>query len=178
MMRENAACDADYIASIAKKIAKKHPYSQMKSRLRLGDYKEWNNEGFALLNQAVNDQRFSPFGGGTLGLGGSSLAPDVERNSNYGDANYRLDLRIARDIRIGERAAIELIAESFNLFNRSNYNGFNGTLYDAVNPGLNATANTPIVLTRRANFGTPNNDGSPPDGTNARRFQLAVRFRF
>lgn len=122
--------------------------------------------------------RFSPFGGGTLGLGGSSLAPDVERNSNYGDANYRLDLRVARDIRIGERAAIELIAESFNLFNRSNFNGFNGTLYDAVNPGLNATADTPIVLTRRANFGTPNNDGSPPDGTNARRFQLAVRFRF
>ncbi len=53
MTRENDTCDADYIASIAKKIAKKHPYSQMKSRLRPGDYKEWNNEGFALLNQAV-----------------------------------------------------------------------------------------------------------------------------
>jgi len=45
------------------------------------------------------------------------------------------------DIKIGERAAIELIAESFNLFNRSNFN-------------------------------------SPPDGTNARRFQIAARFRF
>jgi len=48
----------------------------------------------------------------------------------------------------------------------------------AVNPGLNAAADTPIVLTRRANFGTPNNDGSPLDGTNARRFQIAARFRF
>jgi hypothetical protein len=37
---------------------------------------------------------------------------------------------------------------------------------------------TPIPLTRRANFGSPNNDGSQPDGTNARRFQLALRLRF
>jgi hypothetical protein len=37
---------------------------------------------------------------------------------------------------------------------------------------------TPIPLTKRANFGAPNNDGSPPDGTSARRFQLALRFSF
>src|SRR5262249_16629246 len=66
---------------------------------------------------------------------------------------------------------------------------FNGTLYDAdfpVNPatGVKYTATnppplgTPIPLTRRNNFGLPNNDGSQPDGTNARRYQIAVRLRF
>ncbi len=51
--RENDACDSDYIASIANKITKRHSFSQMKNRLKLGDYKEWNNEGFKLLNQTV-----------------------------------------------------------------------------------------------------------------------------
>jgi hypothetical protein len=63
------------------------------------------------------------------------------------------------------------------------------TLYDAdfpVNPtrGQKYTASNPpplsmpIPLTKRANFGVENNDGSQPDGANARRFQLALRFRF
>jgi len=128
--------------------------------------------------------------GGILGLGGLNLAPDAPRNSNYGDANYRLDLRVARDIKLGEKFVVELLGEAFNLFNRSNFNGFNSTFYDAdfpFQPGSTTTrytaANpppltTPIPLTRRANFGAPSNDGSQPDGTNARRFQLALRFRF
>jgi len=128
--------------------------------------------------------------GGILGLGGLNLAPDTPRNSNYGDANYRFDLRVARDIKLGVQFAVELLGEAFNLFNRSNFNGFNSTLYDADFPFLPGSTTsrhsatnpppltTPIPLTRRANFGAPNNDGSQPDGTNARRFQLALRFRF
>lgn len=121
---------------------------------------------------------FSPFGGGILGFGGLSLAPDVARNSNYGETNLRLDMRIARDIRFGERYAVELIAEGFNLFNRGNFNGFNNVLYTAQNPGATATINTPIVLTQNVNFGARTDEGSQPDGTNARRFQFAARFRF
>ncbi len=51
--RENDACDAEYISSIADKITKKHSFSQMKERLKLGDYREWNAEGFRFLNQSV-----------------------------------------------------------------------------------------------------------------------------
>lgn len=119
-----------------------------------------------------------------------NLAPDVPRNSDYGDANYRIDLRLARDIKLGERFVVELLGEAFNLFNRSNFNGFNSTLYNAAFPFLPGSTTTrfsvsnppppitPIPLTRSANFGAPNNDGSQPDGTNARRFQLALRLRF
>ena len=128
--------------------------------------------------------------GGILGLGGLNLAPDVPRNSNYGDVNYRIDLRVARDVKLGEKFVVELLGEAFNLFNRSNFNGFNSTLYNAAFPLLPGSTTdrfsatnppplaTPIPLTRSANFGAPNNDGSQPDGTNARRFQLALRFRF
>lgn len=51
--RENDACDADYIAAIANGIMKKHPLAAMKDRLKLGDYKEWNAEGFRLLEKSV-----------------------------------------------------------------------------------------------------------------------------
>lgn len=135
-----------------------------------------------------NGAQYTGFGG-ALGLGGLSLAPDVPRNSNYGVSNYRVDLRITRNIRFSEKFVVELVGEAFNLFNRSNFNGFNGTLYDGdfpINPanGQKFTATNPppfsmaIPLTRRANYGVENNDGSQPDGTNARRFQLALRFHF
>jgi outer membrane receptor protein involved in Fe transport len=128
--------------------------------------------------------------GGILGLGGLNLAPDAPRNSNYGDVNYRIDLRVARDVKLGEKFVVELLGEAFNLFNRSNFNGFNSTLYNAAFPLVPGSTTdrfsatnppplaAPIPLTRSANFGAPNNDGSQPDGTNARRFQLALRFRF
>jgi len=134
---------------------------------------------FPTLSFTRNGETFTPFGGGTLGLGGLSLAPDVPRNSIYGDNNYRLDLRLSRTFRIAEKVNIELLAEGFNVFNRANFNGFNSQLYSVVTPSPNPPAvNTPIQFIRNANFGLPNNDGSQPDGTNARRFQLAARFRF
>ena len=129
-----------------------------------------------------NGQIFTPFGGGTLGLGGLSLAPNIERNSIYGDANFRTDLRLARTFNVTEKVQVELIGESFNLFNRSNFNGFDTNLYSIAplpnSAPLNPSAATPIQFIRNPNFGSPNANGSQPDGTNARRFQLAARFRF
>ncbi len=133
---------------------------------------------FPTLSFTQNGQIFTPFGGGTLGLGGLSLAPDIERNSIYGENNYRLDLRLARTFRIAEKVNVELLAEGFNVFNRANFNGFNSSLYSVVTPTGIPAADTPIVFTRNASFGQRNNNGSQPDGTNARRFQLAARFRF
>ncbi len=51
--RESDACDSDYVAPMANKIMKKHPFAAMKNRLKLGDYRAWNAEGFAFLNDAV-----------------------------------------------------------------------------------------------------------------------------
>lgn len=137
------------------------------------------NISIPTISFSQNGQIFTPFGGGTLGLGGLSLAPDVPRNSIYGESNYRLDLRLSRRFNITERANVELIAEGFNVFNRGNFNGFNTTLYNTVTPSPNPpAAETPIVFLLNNSFGERNNNGSQPDGTNARRFQLALRFRF
>jgi len=51
--RKNDDCDTDYLAPIAKKITKKFPYSKMRGRLKLGDYKQWNLEGYKLLDEVV-----------------------------------------------------------------------------------------------------------------------------
>jgi hypothetical protein len=37
---------------------------------------------------------------------------------------------------------------------------------------------TPVILNKVTNFGTANNDGSQPDGTNARRLQVSMRLKF
>src|SRR5262249_16322246 len=119
--------------------------------------------------------------GGLLGQGSGgdrNIAPNIPRDSNYGDPNYRIDLRVARNFRLAERFTIQILGEGFNIFNRSNFNGFNTTLYDAQATTVTTPVETPVVLTQRNNFGIPSADGSQPDGTNARRFQLAFRFRF
>lgn len=49
MPRVNDACDSDYIAEVAGKVMNEFPFSKMKDHLKLGDYKQWNKEGFAFL---------------------------------------------------------------------------------------------------------------------------------
>jgi hypothetical protein len=116
--------------------------------------------------------------GGLYGQGGANFLPTIPRNSVTGDWNYRLDARVARTIPLGSRLTTEVIFEAFNLFNRSNYNGYNTTIYTAAATTATTPLSTPVQLTPSASYLTPNNDGSQPDGTNARRFQIAVRFRY
>lgn len=116
--------------------------------------------------------------GGVLGQGGTSFLPIVDRNGEKGDPNYRFDLRLARDIQVTERLRLELLAEAFNLFNRSNFNGFFTTAYEAVATTATTPLSIPVQLNANTRFFQPTNDASQPDGTNARRFQLALRFRF
>lgn len=116
--------------------------------------------------------------GGILGQGGLNFLPTVERNSDHGEANYRLDLRLARDFRLGERAVLEVLGEAFNLFNTSNFNGFGNTIYDAASTPATTPLATPVELRSNVNYRRNTNNSSQPDGTNARRFQIALRFRF
>lgn len=113
------------------------------------------------------------------GTGGDrNIVPFVTRNTLYGEWNYRFDLRIARDIPITERARFEVIGEAFNIFNTSNFNGYLNTQYTATATANTTPLKTPVQLVRTSNFYTANNDGSQPDGTNARRLQISLRFRF
>ena len=64
------------------------------------------------------------------------------------------------------------------MFNHSNYNGFNTTIYTATANTNTTLLTAPILLSPTVGYLAPNNDATPPDGTNARRLQLAIRFRF
>jgi hypothetical protein len=127
----------------------------------------------------LNGAEYLGFGGlyGQGGGGDRNVAPNTERNSTYGDANYRLDMRLSRTVKLG-RAAVELLGEGFNVFNRKNFNGFRSTRYDAAATTVTTPLAQPVVLTERTDFGVANNDGSQPDGTNARRFQIAIRVKY
>jgi hypothetical protein len=125
-------------------------------------------------------KNYNGFGGiRGQGTGGDrNLVPTIPRNSIAGPANLKLDLRVARDLPVTENLKAEVLVEAFNVFNRSNYNGFNTTMLTASATTVATPLSQPILLSPAAGYLQPNNDASPPDGTNARRLQLAVRFRF
>jgi hypothetical protein len=117
--------------------------------------------------------------GGLRGQGSAgSFLPTIGRNSIYGDNNYRLDLRIARQFHVSEHLRMEILGEAFNVMNHSNYNGYNSTAFNSVATTATTTLGSPIALIPNSNFRIANNDGSQPDGTNARRIQVSLRLKF
>ena len=117
--------------------------------------------------------------GGLRGQGSAgSFLPAVGRNSIYGDNNYRVDLRLARQFHLIERLRMEMLGEAFNIMNHANYNGYNSTAFNSVATTASTPLSTPIALIPNANFRVANNDGSQPDGTNARRIQVSLRLKF
>jgi hypothetical protein len=99
------------------------------------------------------------------------------RNTFIGDNFRSVDFRIARTIPFREKKSVELIAEAFNLFNKTNIRFFN-TVYGAsdfcpVDPA--AFGCSPQSFRE----GSPNPlYGSPRAVFNPRQIQLAVKFNF
>ena len=57
-------------------------------------------------------------------------APYVGRNTITGPNLLTADIRVSRDIRFTERAALKLIFEAFNVTNRANYNAITTGQYN------------------------------------------------
>ena len=99
----------------------------------------------------------------------------VGRNSGRGEDFYSFDARISRRFNFSERRYVELIAEGFNLFNRTNLLGINNVV-----GGLSiAQRNELIAGTARGN-----RDAAPTaplgftSAGGARQFQFGARFGF
>lgn len=116
--------------------------------------------------------------GGLLGQSGQNFLPTIARNSYYGLWNRKLDLRLSRTFRITERLRVEGLAEAFNIFNTPNYTDYNTTIYGPVATAVTTPLSAPVQLQATAGYRRPVGNGAQPDGTNARRLQLALRFRF
>ena len=109
------------------------------------------------------------------GEGGAPL-PLVSPGARFNDTFNSFDLRLAKEFRLSERFTLQAIAESFNLFNKtnilgvsnSNYSGFFNVLVpDSGNPAVSSSFGRP-VSTAGGVFGS----GGP------RAFQLGAKLTF
>jgi hypothetical protein len=114
---------------------------------------------------ATTQSCFTP-GGGVNGSGGATRYPGLPRNFFKQPSIQFLDLRLSRRFSIGEKAKIEVLAEAFNFFNRTEVTSVNTTLYNlsgstlTFNPSFGQTTGADSTLFRE------------------RQVQLAVRFEF
>lgn len=113
---------------------------------------------------------FTP-AGGINGSNGSLRFGLLPINAFHAPAIKYVDLRISRRFTIKENAKIEVLAEGFNIFNRSQVTGINNRMY--VVSATGATLNARFDPT----FGTPS-DLSNGFFFRERQIQLAVRFQF
>ncbi len=102
------------------------------------------------------------------GSGGWTRVPFWPVNSLDIDQVYRVDARLARKLPISERVNASLMFEAFNLFNIISNTGISTQAYVASGGVLKPTTGLGVG-TASQGF---------PDGTNARRMQVALRFTF
>jgi hypothetical protein len=152
------------------------------------------HRGHELLGRFFNDWRISsvvnygtgrPFNATVAGdpnQDGNSLndrLPGYSRNAFTGPDYATTDLRLTRSLRIRERYKINLVAESFNLFNRDNKR------VAITSNGMVASASTFVQNYVETNvapypgyYQLPGNFMKPNAGYAPRQVQLAVKFIF
>jgi len=122
--------------------------------------------------------------GSSNGSGGDFRAPFVARNAfDPPNGLVNFDFRVARDIRLNERMRVQLIAESFNLFNRANFISFDTTAFRLVGNVMNVTTcgaatitlgNRCMTVDPAAGYTTERAASSTLN--NPREFQFAIKF--
>lgn len=106
------------------------------------------------------------------GTNGDTRLPINTRNAFRLPSIKNLDLRLSKRFRFTERYSLELLAEGFNVFNRTQVFGVNSVFYSRGT----AAAGQPIPL----NFNTSFGDINTTDSTlyRERQIQFAARFQF
>jgi hypothetical protein len=162
----------------------------------------WELNGIVTLASGRPNFESIPFGSTTnvtnlfpfstvTGLGGDNRVPFLPNNPLMIDPITKADARISKTFPIGERMNLSLLFEAFNITNTMSNTGVVSTGYTAANRGTTTAPN--FVIAPCGNTGataatqaacTPTTPGLGtasagfPDGTNARRAQVGVRFSF
>jgi hypothetical protein len=130
------------------------------------------------------------------GLGSDGRSYDIGRNTFRYPNTSKADLRLTKRFDLGETRQLELIAETFNLFNHQNVTGLETTGYSIENSGSSGTPPTLCYLTINtvgnascgfttitgsatpiAAFGQPLNINAT-DFYRERQIQIGLRMRF
>ena len=102
------------------------------------------------------------------GFGGSPRVPFLKPNSLDIDRVVRTDARLTRTVALNERWKMLLSFEAFNVFNHVSNTAVSTQAYELRNR----------VLTPSPGLGQGVASAGYPDGTNARRAQVSLRFTF
>jgi hypothetical protein len=115
------------------------------------------------------------------GVGNDHRVYNVGRNTYRYPATWKADLRLARRFNLGQMRQLELLAESFNLFNHQNVTELETTGYYLESGSLDGALPTLNFLTGlKANttaFGQPLNVNAT-DFYRERQLQVGLKFRF
>jgi len=141
-------------------------------------------------NYVLNGWSFSPIYTFYSGKPFDGTVSGTSLNNSFGDNRfplnprnaYRLpnliniDARLSKRFRLTESMNLELLAEAFNVVNRTHVFGENTTLYTRGTPPAGSPAGTPIPLNFNSNFGQI----TTTDSTlyRERQIQFAARFQF
>jgi hypothetical protein len=118
---------------------------------------------------------------GMNGYGGDNRVYGVGRNTYRYPATWKMDVRLGKRFDLGQMRQLELMAESFNLFNHQNVTELETTGYSiqsgTVNGGLPRLNFLTGLKTGQTEFGKPLNINAT-DFYRERQIQLGARFRF
>lgn len=118
---------------------------------------------------------------GMNGYGGDNRVYGIGRNTYRYPATWKADLRLARRFHLGQMRQLELMAESFNLFNHQNVTELETTGYTiesgTVNGGMPRLNFLTGLKTGQTEFGKPLNINAT-DFYRERQVQFGARFRF
>ena len=133
--------------------------------------KEFDSTGDAIVGLAP----------GMNGYGGDSRVYGVGRNTYRYPSTWKADMRIARRFNLGEMRKLELLAESFNLFNHRNVTELETVGYTIESGNANGRLPTLNFLTGlktgQTEFGQPLNVNAT-DFYRPRQFQFGLRYTF
>ncbi len=111
----------------------------------------------------------------TNGSGASNRSPFDTRNGFRRDGRKTIDLRLSKRFDLGGRRQLQVLWESFNIFNFVNYTGFSSLKYRVASSSYNAAANKATVnLTEVADFGLPTSASNTLFGP--RDMQFGIKF--
>ena len=120
-------------------------------------------------------------GPGMNGYGGDNRVYGVGRNTYRYPLTWKADLRLGRKFNLGQMRELELLAESFNLFNHQNVTQLETVGY-YISPGAEAGSLPTLnfltgLKTGQTEFGKPLNVNAT-DFFRPRQFDFGLRMRF
>jgi hypothetical protein len=119
-------------------------------------------QGVTLANSTIN------------GSGGWTRVPFLPVGSIDIDQTYNVDARLTRSIPFSERVKANLLFEAFNVFNTIHNTSVQTSAYTVNAGGILK----PVTTNGVSHVGDGSASQGFPDGTNARRMQVGLRFVF